>query len=108
MPSKKREKKQPRELGELRPEDVKNAFSAPAFYCNNFQIQGGLVDVWMLFNEVIPNGQEFQVERKVSVVMSVPQFFAIVNMMSQQAQKIQATMQQAADQNKLTVLPAKQ
>lgn len=79
----------------ITPEITRNASTAPTFYCNNIAVQSGPVDVWIFLNEIIPNGEGLLVERKANVVMSTGQFFAVVGMLNQQAQKLTDQMQQA-------------
>ncbi len=78
---------------QLREEDIKN-LDLPPVYCNNFQIRGGPFDVWLCFNAVNPVGSvspsgQFIAERKATVVVSLAQFFAITDMMSNQAKLLQ-------------------
>jgi hypothetical protein len=87
---------------EIRPEDVKNS-DTPPIYCNNFQIRGGPVDVWLCFNTVNPTGPlspsgDFVAERKATVVVSLAQFFAITDMMAKQATALQAQVGQMAEE----------
>jgi hypothetical protein len=67
--------------GTIRAEDVRNANLTPIF-SNNFQVQVSPQDVWLCFNEVNPTGSSiprgFTVERKVNIIVTVPQFFAML------------------------------
>src|SRR5580658_5953534 len=84
----------------LREEDVKNA-DMPPVYCNNFQIRGGEQDVWLCFNEVNPMSYKSAsgappVVRKATIVVSLPQFFAVAEMMDAQARALQERFAAAA------------
>ncbi|HEV8416455.1 MAG TPA: hypothetical protein VGQ49_22870 [Bryobacteraceae bacterium] len=89
-------------------EDIKNTNLVPV-YSNNFQMVGGQVDVWLCFNEINPtsfSGGKMDIERRASVVVTVPQFFAMLNIMNEQARKLQESMRAAmAAQNKPTTAP---
>jgi hypothetical protein len=76
----------------ISPSEVKNADSVPPVYSNNIQIQGGGNDVWLLFNVVVPNGDQYTVERKASVVMTITQFFIFAQMLSENAKAIMEVM----------------
>jgi len=87
---------------EIRPEDVKNS-DTPPIYCNNFQIRGGPVDVWLCFNAVNPTGSlspsgDFIAERKATVVVSLPQFLTITDMMNKQAMALQEQVGQMSEE----------
>ena len=85
--------------GQIRAEDVKNANLTPIF-SNNVQLQISPQDVWLCFNEVNPTGTSdpagFTVERRANIIVTVPQFFAMVQIMNGQVQELQKQMQAMA------------
>ena len=92
---------------EIHPEDIRNLDLAP-LYCNNFQIRGGPVDVWLCFNAVNPTGSlspsgQLIAERKATVVVSLPQFFSITDMMSNQAKALQRQLEQMTEEARKSI-----
>jgi hypothetical protein len=82
------------------PEMVPNALEIPTAYSNNLQMQASGNDVWLLFNEVMPNGKEFSIKRRANVVMSVTQFFTILNILNAQAQLLHAQLNAAGEEQR--------